>query len=101
VLLKATRWLLDIIINSINACRYGVQVVGYECRLPGRLFDTQYFRSWPISDVPNYIGSSTWSVRIFLRTSTESLPAENREMPSDCFYEHIRLTLRLSVIVSE
>src|ERR1039458_9921452 len=32
-------------------------------------------RSWPISDVPNYIGSSTWSLQIFLRTSTEFLPS--------------------------
>jgi hypothetical protein len=35
-----------------------------------------------------------------LSTSTESLPAENRETPNDCFYKSFRLTLRLSTIVS-
>jgi hypothetical protein len=56
-------------------------------------------RVWPISAVPNYIGSSTWSLQIFLRTSTEFLPSTILTTPSDSFYEPFRLTLRLSSIV--
>ena len=53
----------------------------------------------PISDVPNYIGSSTWSLQIFLRTPTEFLPSTILTTPSGCFYKPFPLTLRLSVIV--
>jgi hypothetical protein len=42
----------------------------------------------------------TWSLQIFLRTSTEFLPSTILTTPSDCFYEPFRLTLRLSNIVS-
>jgi|NGEPerStandDraft_6_1074524.scaffolds.fasta_scaffold58539_2 hypothetical protein len=65
----------------------------------GNDFRTSNARSWPISDVPNYIGSSTWSLQIFLRTSTEFLPSTILTTPRDCFYEPFRLTLRLSSIV--
>jgi len=37
-----------------------------ERRLSGGNSDPAYGGSWPISDVPNYIGSSTWSLQIFL-----------------------------------
>jgi hypothetical protein len=53
----------------------------------------------PISDVPNYIRRSTWSLQMYLRTSTESLPPDIVAPASDCFEVHFRLTLRLSVIV--
>src|ERR1039458_10014557 len=54
----------------------------------------------PISAVPNYIGSSTWSLQIFLRTSTDFLPSTILTTPSDCFYEAFCLTLGLLRIVS-
>ena len=41
------------------------------------------------------------SLQIFLRTSTESLPPQIRETPSDCLYYIFYLTLGLSKIVSE
>jgi hypothetical protein len=69
-------------------------------QLCGRWIASATVRSWPDLRRSELHRQPTWSLQIFLRTSTESLPTENRETPSDCFYEHIRLTLRLSVIVS-
>src|ERR1035441_10597201 len=40
----------------------------------------------PISDVPNYIGDPTWSLQIFLRTSTETLKPQIRATPNNCFH---------------
>jgi hypothetical protein len=42
-----------------------------------------FTQSRPISDVPNYTGAPTWSLQIFWRTSTESLPPKIRATPSD------------------
>jgi hypothetical protein len=53
------------------------------------------FRFGPISDVRNHIGSFTWSMLAFLRTSTESLPAAIRAAAIGGFQMPFRLALDL------